>query len=217
MKDINSTIAKNISDLRNAKGLTQAELAEGLNYSDKAVSKWERAESIPNIATLEDIAVFFNVPIEYLLRDHTTEENADIASALEYDPSRIHTNRKIITMMAIVSVWLIATFIYVVLHSLPESMGLEWLIFLYAVPVSLIVWLVFNSIWFSSRLNFLIISLLMWTALAVIYVSLRVAGLNLWYVFFLGTPGQILILLWAGIKIPDKYNIKKIYDRRKNK
>ena len=48
MNNIKSIIAQNITDLRRAKGLTQLELAEQLNYSDKAVSKWERAESMPD-------------------------------------------------------------------------------------------------------------------------------------------------------------------------
>ena len=42
-------IAKNISDLRRAKGMTQLDLAERIHYSDKTVSKWERAEAIPDM------------------------------------------------------------------------------------------------------------------------------------------------------------------------
>ena len=44
MTDIKGTIAKNISELRQANKMTQLTLAEKLNYSDKAVSKWERGK-----------------------------------------------------------------------------------------------------------------------------------------------------------------------------
>ena len=62
MEDIKPIIAKNITALRQGAKLTQIELAERLNYSDKAVSKWERAESIPDITVLKTIADMFGDP-----------------------------------------------------------------------------------------------------------------------------------------------------------
>ena len=50
--NLKTIIAKNIVLLRTGERLTQAELAERLNYSDKAVSKWERGESLPDIAVI---------------------------------------------------------------------------------------------------------------------------------------------------------------------
>ena len=71
MEDLKSIIAKNITDLRLKNGYTQIQLASILNYSDKAVSKWERAESIPDITVLKEIADLFNVTVDYLLNlDH---------------------------------------------------------------------------------------------------------------------------------------------------
>ena len=52
MSDIKLIIAKNIYDLRVARGMTQLELAEKLHYSDKSVSKWEKGDSLPEISTL---------------------------------------------------------------------------------------------------------------------------------------------------------------------
>ncbi len=45
MEDLKITVAKNIADLRKAANMTQLDLASRLNYSDKAVSKWERGVS----------------------------------------------------------------------------------------------------------------------------------------------------------------------------
>ena len=74
MNDIKAIIAKNITDLRLAKGLTQLELAEQLHYSDKAVSKWERGESVPEISTLMAIADLFGVTLDHLVNEHSPEE-----------------------------------------------------------------------------------------------------------------------------------------------
>ena len=52
MEDIRSIIANNLVILRRKKEMTQTELAEMLNNSDKAVSKWERGESVPDISVL---------------------------------------------------------------------------------------------------------------------------------------------------------------------
>ena len=50
--------------------MTQAELAERLNYSDKAISKWERAESIPDIYILKRLADMFGVTVDWLIKDN---------------------------------------------------------------------------------------------------------------------------------------------------
>ena len=50
MEDVKSNIAKNITELRLLNNMTQIELAEKLNYSDKAVSKWENDTSLPDVS-----------------------------------------------------------------------------------------------------------------------------------------------------------------------
>ena len=69
MEDLKITVAKNIADLRKAANMTQLDLASRLNYSDKAVSKWERGESLPDVATLKTIAEIFSVTVDYLLQE----------------------------------------------------------------------------------------------------------------------------------------------------
>ena len=62
-------IGSNIAAYRKRAGLTQAGLAEKLNYSDKAVSKWERGESIPDVLTLMQLAELFEISVNDLLVD----------------------------------------------------------------------------------------------------------------------------------------------------
>ena len=62
-------LGANIVSYRKRIGLTQAGLAEKLNYSDKAVSKWERGESFPDVLTLVQLADLFGITVNDLLLD----------------------------------------------------------------------------------------------------------------------------------------------------
>lgn len=190
MEDLKQTVARNIAALRRESGMTQIELAQALSYSDKAVSKWERGESIPDVSVLKEIASLFSVSVDYLLEPEHDQPVAEMSRREKH-------NRAFITGMCILLVWMIATLFFI----LPLS-SFPWMPFVYAVPASMILWLVFNSVWFNPRKNFLIVSLLMWTVLASVYLSLLVfAKVNFWLIFTLGIPGQAIILLWSRIKV----------------
>ena len=62
------TIGSFIAVLRKANGLTQRELAEKLNVSDKAVSRWERDECAPDLTLIPVLAEIFGVTSDELLR-----------------------------------------------------------------------------------------------------------------------------------------------------
>ena len=106
----------------------------------------------------------------------------------------------VITLLAVALVWLIATVNFVILSLI--GVWEPWLVFIYAVPISAIVLIVFNSIWGKRRYNYLYISILMWAALASVYISL--IAYNFWLIFVIGIPGQVIICLWAGMKKPQK-------------
>ncbi len=197
MDELKNIIAENLQSLRRDAGLTQATLAEKLNYTDKAVSKWERGESVPDVAVLRDIADLFGVTVDYLLRSDHTE--AAEAMPIHSKKRRI-SNHASITCMSVLLVWLLATFAFVLIDIVAPAEKNHWLAFIYAVPVSMIVWLVFNSIWFNRRRNFLIISLLMWSVLGSFFLTLLPFGANLWQIFGLGIPGQAIIFLWSRLK-----------------
>ena len=194
MNDLKCIVAANISELRRQHGVTQLDLAERLNYSDKAVSKWERGESLPDVATLKKIADIFSVTVDYLLQAEHTQEKA---IRREYSGKQ-KRNRLLITAISGVLVWLIATFIYVNIDLWTNDLHGHWLTFVYAVPVTAIVLLVFNSIWGQPRWNFAIVSFLMWSLLTAF--CLTMLPMNLWLLFLVGIPGQVIILLWAGIR-----------------
>lgn len=192
MTDLKRIIANNIADLRKSVPYTQAELAEKLQYSDKAISKWERGESVPDIIVLKQIAQLFGVTVDYLLEEeHSQKDKMQLAIR------QINRNHMLITGLACMLVFLIATLVFVV-SDLATAVGSFWLAYVYCVPVCSILLIVFNSIWGQKWWNFVFISLLMWSILACIYLTIGIYG-N-WLIFVIGVPGQIIILMWSGIK-----------------
>ncbi len=186
--ELKHVIAKNIARLRKENSLTQLALAEKLNYSDKAVSKWESGASLPDIVVLKEMADMFGVTVDSLLSEDGKLERKVPA------PKQIHL---IITLLSVMLVWLIGTVVFVSITIAGVS-GKNWLAFIWPVPICFIVLLVFNSIWGNRRHNYLIISCLMWSLLAAIYLS--ALSHNPWLLFVMGIPGQAIIFLWSGMK-----------------
>lgn len=201
--ELKSVIAKNIIQLRQSAGMTQLDLAEKINYSDKAVSKWERGESMPDISVLKELADMFGVTLDWLV----TEDHGPAPAVNEDEDTkakRTHRNRAAVAGMSVLLVWLIATALFVILQAVPSINVLHWLAFVYAVPCSAVVWLVFNAVWFSVRRNYLIISVLMWSVIAALYINLWLCGLPMWQLFLVGIPGQIIIITWSAITFNKK-------------
>ncbi len=203
MYDLKPIIAKNISNLRIKSGMTQSELAARLNYSDKAVSKWERAESIPDVCVLTEIADLFGVPLDSLVRDSSVTVNEK--------PTKVAVNKAMITLMSVIAVWIIATLVFAVADMVIGGVNLFWYSFIWAVPVSAVVWLIFNSIWFNKKLNYLIISIILWSVLAASFFTGLSFAKSFWQIFIVGVPAQALILAWSKISF-----VKKL-PKRKNK
>ena len=196
MEDIKPVVAKNISELRSACGMTQIGLAERLNYSDKSVSKWERGESLPDVSVLMEIAAMFGVTLDYLVtEDHDGHGREKAVASVGEEERKKKRNRGFIAGMSVLLVWLVAALAFVILEIISDIRNAHYLAFAFAVPVSMIVWLVFNSIWFTRRRNFFIISLLMWSMLAALCLSFTIiGGINI-CIF-----GQAIILLWSRLK-----------------
>ncbi|MEE1186535.1 MAG: helix-turn-helix transcriptional regulator [Acutalibacteraceae bacterium] len=205
MEDLKFTIARNISQLRKINSITQAELAEKLNYSDKAISKWERGESVPDVAVLKQIADMFDVTVDYLLTKDHTEYNKQHRNISK----RRYKNRVAVTLMSIVLALGVALTTFVLITMVTGQVRLTWTAFIVAIPVMCIVWLVFNTLWFNRRLNYLIITIIMWSLLTIIYIFTFKAAHLSWLIFLLGIPGQIIIILWSRIKPEKRKYFKK--------
>lgn len=199
MEDIKSIVARNISELRQANNMTQLELAEKLNYSDKTISKWERAESSPDISVLMEIAELFGVTLDYFVQSEHTKKDIP-----EREPEKARYNRKAIAYIPESGVWIVAIFAFIITTLIMRRVTFQFLYFVYTLPIVLIVRLIFNSIWFNPRHNYLIISLLMWSLLACVQITFLYFGINVALIYLLGLAGQIVIVLSSFINKPKK-------------
>lgn len=190
----------NIALYRKKFGLTQAGLAEKLNYSDKAISKWERGESVPDVLTLVQLAELFEITVNDLLVDpnELPADGGRVQKAMEIAVEKAFkrkANKRIIRLLCSCLVWFIALFVFVVVSSfgIPGS----WLAFIYAIPADAIVSLSLKSAWHDFRWNKLLISQIMWGSIVALYISVWFfTGYPLWKAFLLGIPGQLAIILW---------------------
>ena len=195
-------IGKNIASYRKAAGLTQAGLGEKLNYSDKAVSKWERGESIPDVLTLVQLAELFQISVNDLLEDPNALP--DNPGTLEKAMTQVSEkalkrkpNKNVILGLSSTLVWFVALLLFVALSPFPMLAPYGWLAFLYAIPANAIVLLSLRSAWHDFRWNQALISVIVWGFLLAIYATLlSVFHFNFWRLFLLGIPGQIAIFLW---------------------
>ncbi len=191
--ELKQIIAKNITELRKQQKLTQAEFAQKLNYTDKAISKWERGESIPSVDILKQIADMFGVTVDYLLQEGSFEEKQSMVL-----PKNKNGNKLTISLLGVSIVWFIATIIYV--YSIIYLQANFWQAFIWAVPFSCIVLSLFNYKWGKKVFSLYINSVFTWSFLASVY--LQFLHYQLWLIFIIGIPAQICIILWSNLK-PD--------------
>ena len=188
MDDLNLIIAKNLTELRKKNKLTQLELAKLLNYSDKAVSKWENGESVPGIDVLHRISQIYNVSLDYIVGENKTPLPVNITP-------EIKRKQTIITRMSVLAVWFVSILFYI---SFDIFMGIKlWIFFCWSVPASVIVGIVFDSVWNRHKNLFWLVTSLIWSLL--ICTSLQFFDHNIWQILFIGVPLQIGTVLWAKL------------------
>lgn len=197
-------IGANIASYRKRESMTQAGLAEKINYSDKAVSKWERGESIPDVLILVQLAELFGITVNELVQnpDALPENPGKIERAMGVAVEKTlkrKADKRIILMLSSLLVWFVALLCVVVLSLFEIHQA--WIAFVYAIPTDGIVMLSLRSAWKDFRWNRFLISMIMWGGLLSIYASILIfiqpaMWLQLLRIFLLGIPGQIAILLW---------------------
>lgn len=190
MDDLKVITASNIINLRTARGMTQAELGELLSYSDKSISKWERAEAVPDAYVLKKMSEIFGVTVDYILSSHDSWEKPE--SFIEAERG-FHS--KVITAIAIAGIWTAALLIYIIGWLLEQSW---WLIFIYAIPVSLITLLVLNSVWEKGKNNRHIIYGLVASVILTVYLTFF--SFNPWQILILIVPAELIVFLSFRIK-----------------
>lgn len=191
MDDLKETIAKNLVRLRQQAGLTQLQLAEMLNYSDKAVSKWERGESIPDLRVLIQLAKIYHITID----DIVNEQPEKVVKP----KINLGKKRLLITILSFGLVWFVATGIFAILYFITAIENYAWLAYIVAPFASSVVLLVFSANWGTRATNALCCSLLLWSIVAIFHVFFAVFAPAIdktWLFYIVAVVFQVLIILW---------------------
>jgi transcriptional regulator with XRE-family HTH domain len=195
MDNLTKHFADNLTFFRKKAGLTQLELAEKINYSDKAVSKWERGESLPDILTLKTLADLFGLSVDALISVRT--ENGDlVVLPAEIPPkSRKHLT---ISLLSSTLVWLAATTAYALTMMINPLLSDMWKAFIVAIPIWFIVLIVFAGLWGTRKILFLLVSCLAWTLALSLFLLFELP--NSWMFFIIPIPLEVIFCLWFLLK-----------------
>ena len=185
--NLKEQIGKNIAEYRKLSNLSQIEFAEKLNYSDKAVSKWERGESLPDIIILKQIADMFGITVNDLIGYKDTKRK-------KLDLKKLVQNKKLVLFLSVCLVWLVATIIFVTLQLVDVLNEHNWLVFVYALPISAIVSIVFYAKWKKLLPLAISESFLVWTIAFSFCLSINYK--KIWLILIIAIPLQLLIILW---------------------
>lgn len=200
--EITKIVANNLVTLRKDRGLTQGELAEKFNYSDKSISKWEHGEVVPDLSTLQNLADFYGVTIDYLTHEPTPD------AKLLYEKSKdkeILRNRIIVCCLWALGAWTIASVVcgaILILHK--ENDYPFWMPFIWAIPATFVVLMAYARR-FSLNIHLVAYRICFcWALLIASYLELglRIEDNQGWYlafVFIIGIPLTFISLLMGRL------------------
>lgn len=192
-EDVKTRVANNLVALRKSKNLTQQDVAKILNYSDKSVSKWEHADSLPDISILSAMCDMYGVTLDFLTHADAEREINALRESEHKKSAGIASNRIVIILMTVVAVYLVSSVIFVYSTYYGNAQPI-WQAFVWGVPVSCLFMLYYNRKWFRLKsLKVIILSLLTWSV--ILSAFLQFLPRTLWLLFILGIPLQIIILL----------------------
>ncbi len=205
MEETKKIIASNLIKFRKNAKLTQLELAEKIKYSDKNISKWERGDAVPDVLVLKQLADIYGVTVNDFLDN--SPNIPDETNNFKIKNRTLNKKQILITMLSSSLVWLVAITLYGIFEFLNIFDGHTWKCFIIAIPTCAIVALVFTSIWCTNMLNAVMVTALIWTTAVSLYVCIPVK--EMWLVFILAIPLQILDILWFTFQKINKKDLKK--------
>ncbi len=122
-------IGRFIAQCRKAKNLTQMQLAEKLNITDRAVSKWERGKSMPDAAILLDLCALLDIGVNELLMGEFVMENKNQKTEqllIEMARQKERTDKQLLSLEIVVGVMCITVLLALIIFASYVEMK-EWL------------------------------------------------------------------------------------------
>ena len=184
--------ASNIIKLRTEAGLTQAELGEKLNYSDKTISKWERGEAIPDAYVLTQMAEIFDVTVDYLLSSHDAWESPEQQESRQEETGY---SVNMIIAISVLGVWTMALTIFVLLWLFDIIL---WETVIVALPVSILTYMVLICVFRRRRHLQFVIAAFVLSLFILLYFTLPMQ--KPWQLFLIAIPAEIIVFLSCNIR-----------------
>ena len=201
LEELKLVTASNIIKLRTGAGMTQADLGQALNYSDKTISKWERGEAIPDAFVLLRMGEIFGVSVDYLLSSHDAWEKPEKSSE-----SLGSYSADVVLAITMVGIWTAALTAFVVTWLCGV---ICWQIFVGALPVSILTYMVLICAFKKRKYLPQVIGLFVLSLFVTLYVF--IPSSNPWQLFLLAIPAEILVFLSCSIRK------RPVFIRRKRK
>ncbi len=199
MKDIREVVRTNLIKIRQQNNLTQVELSNKINYSDNAISRWEKGDVLPSLEILQTLALFYGVELSYFIEEHPDEQT-----------KLLNSKKRVlywgILSCAILVVWTICTLSFLLIYN--NSGNYYYMVFVWGVPASAFTVRSLVKYYFKDRLSLLTNSIFVWTTLTAAYFQWL--SLNLWQIFLIGMPIQIMLILLTVLKRLKIANIKEL-------
>lgn len=212
MSDLKEIIAANLTALRQQAGLTQLQLAEMLNYSDKAVSKWERGESIPDLRVLIQLAEIYHITLDDIVREQPEKPVKPRLNLVK--------RRLLITLLSAGLVWVIATGVFMILYYISSVKDYASLTYVVAPFISSVVLFVFSAIWGRRITMTLCASAIVWSVVLIVHVFLArfAPEVTIWPFYVVAGGVQLLVIGWFILRKLYKPNRKSdLYNGDKSK
>lgn len=192
MDELAKTVGENLCALRKKKNLTQGQIAEKFNYTDKSISKWEHGESLPDLAVLKELAEFYGVSIDYLTIKHQ-ETQPDLKM-----PIGEFINKQLVIALSVLFIWSLAAVIFFSFLMEDITIWHGWQAFVWAVPATAVIFLVFDAVWYRHKGSLACWLALSWSTIIAIYIEIGCDadnGWQHWFILLIGLPLTLLLIL----------------------
>jgi len=202
MEELNKVVAKNLIKYRNLEGFSQAELAKKINYSDKTISKWEKGDSLPDLAVLVKLTEIYKIDINEFLNDKTEEQEIVISKRF------INKQHILISLLSVGLVEFLSAIVFFVLFMIDTTESYAYLSFVYSIPICALLMFIFSTIWWNNYVKTVFCSLMEWGIILAICFTFSIS--KIWILCVVGASFQIIIIMWFILR-------DIIYKRKNNK
>lgn len=192
MEELNKIISQNLIALRTKSGLTQLQVAEKINYSDKSISKWERGDAIPDIPVMLQLAELYGVSLDDMVKKHEKQEIKPKAKKLKLN------QQILISIIAFSFVWFLATIGFAVVYGFFELYSQAYLSFIVAIPVSFLVLLILSFFWYPYFVSSIFCSIFLWTT--ILAITQCISAVNMWLLYIIVIPLQLIVIFGFFLK-----------------